>query len=266
MDRRRRRVHVDDAMTRSWTREDFRRWVEALTLAAECWLADVLLSLGIRPALASRHELFEVLRDEAIAQGSHWSREDDPAIAAAAGSALRQLAAASSVDDAKSFQRWSRRHFICRDAPIALFVWRQVLRHSSRPAGGMYVRVPPPEPIAAAVDQAAKLVSDEQTKLVEDRIGALAPPLSESDIEIGLDLPSQALAAIEVVRGEATATALVRLATSFTADERKLVARWGEMQAAALNIPPDRLGGERFISEEPACADAPPAVIIEYPR
>jgi len=53
--------------------------------------------------------------------------------------------------------------------------------------------------------------------------------------------------------------ALVALATRLTVDERKIALRWAEMQAAALDILPDRLGSDRFLSEDPACADPPPA-------
>jgi len=157
---------------------------------AEDWSVDVLVPLGIRPALASRRQLFKTLSDEASIQVSQWIREDEPAISVAVGSALRRLATESSIDDAKSFQRWSRRHFVCRDAPIALYAWREVLRRSGEPPGGLYPRVAPPDSIAHAVKHSARLTADEQTSMVENRIRALAPPPGETDIEIGLELPS----------------------------------------------------------------------------
>jgi len=249
-------------MIREWTTADLRRWTGSLTLVTAPWLADVLGELGVRAGIARRRDLLAELRDQADAERAHLTDGDGARLAAIVSAALQRIAAQTSPDDAEAFQRWTRRHFICRDLPPALYTWREVLRHARRPGSGMYERIEPPPACAALVAAAAGVVADEHWQVVENRIRALAPPPTADDEEIGLDFSSEARTAIETLHREATVTALIRISGTADAEQRRAIGEWAEAQARALDLPAETLEGARLLATYPECVDGPPAILI----
>jgi hypothetical protein len=244
-------------MSRSWTRGDGRRWQEALDLVTVPWMSAYLVPLGVPPAVAARVDALIALRSQAAEDEPSWET-DEAAVGTSVTRAMSAVAAATSYEAAAEFDRWVRRHFLCRDALAALYTWRQVLARVTAPPGGLYERVPPPAALVALLPAAAERI-DRAAQLATAVSAAM--PSDEPDTGRGLRLAEHAA---EVASNEGTAQTLRVLGTR-RSDERMAIVEWAQAQAASLDMNPDELHGESFLDEDPPCEDAPPSVLIPRP-
>jgi hypothetical protein len=203
-----------------------------------------------------------MIAKEMEAAAAAWQVEEDPTIPAAILSSLRRLAEASSVADANAFQRWAQRHFVCSEAPIALYSWRQVLLRACLREGGMYERVPPPVALNQVLPKLCELLQGDRAQSAEKEILRLAPPPTTEDIELGLDVTSTAMRAVEIVRNEATVAALQLIAKTLSELERDDVAEWAARQANALDMPVNRVAWRVYLDPDPECVHGPPAILL----
>jgi hypothetical protein len=201
------------------------------------------------------------IADEARRQQAASPDGDPAAVERTVVHSLNRLASATSPEIARDLEQWARHHFLCRNVPTALYSWRQVLRRAIEPDGGMYARIPPPEPVAALIPEIRRLVGGEPDG-IDEELRRLAPPLSREDRELGLRLPAAAMTALEVSRNEATLAALRLIASRLRDGDVDRIAAWGAEQAEALDMPGDRLGGTALLKLDPECLDGPPALPV----
>jgi hypothetical protein len=246
-------------MSRDWTRTDARRFQDALRLPAIPWLQPVLPRLGLPPGLTNSNDLLRAAADDLNEARSHAEHDSDPTITATVLQVLRLLAAKTSPADADAFQRWALRHFICTEVPAALFAWRHVLIRATQPSGGIQPRVAPPPAVEALLPLVTTALLSPDTTDAAQEIRRLAPEPIADDIEIGLDLPSSAVTAIEIIDNEATIAALRLLSKHLSNVDCSAITDWAAEQAKALDLPVERFDWRRYLAPEPTCVDGPSA-------
>jgi len=244
-------------------------WLKAISLSALQWAKELFPSLGLPHNLGQHLALMRSVHAQARTDYDTLlsktvrvttGEERDRLIAeAVVTKALQSIERQLGTDTAVSFERWARCHLVSHETRNALTFWGMVLRHATAepPAS---VSVPLPRALVPLLPEIARQVDGGRVDWLAAELRRLAPPVSQEERNLGLEMNADALILEQIALNELTIKALREIALRLAPSERTAVAGWAHAQAEALHLPGQVLGGETYLRTEPPCADWPSAL------
>jgi hypothetical protein len=244
-------------------------WLKALSLPSLQWAKELFPILGLPEGMSQHSELMASVHDQAqadydallleTARAANKEGRDRLITEAVVTKALQRIENQLGRDTAASFERWARCHLVSHATKNAITFWGMVLRHAT-PEPPPFASVPPPPALVPLLPEIARQVDGGRVDWLDAELRRLAPPVSQEERKLGLDMNSDALVLEQIALNELTIKALREIALHLAPGERAAVASWAHAQAEALNLPGKVLGGETYLRAEPPCADWPSAL------
>ncbi|WP_218082207.1 hypothetical protein [Anthocerotibacter panamensis] len=252
-------------------------WLRALRLPSLPWVQPFLPRLGLPQAIVEHPEVLVPLHAQAVAEfkalyranaglgyvpglEAHIAREVITGV-------LRRLAQEVGEQVAIDFERWARRHVVCREIDRGLRDWRRLLLHAYRfliEDRQFYQEHPekappaPPEALVPLILLTADLADIAKVDRLDAEIRHHAPPPTEEDAE-GLDMSMDAMTVEFIINNEQTIAVLRSLAAHLNAEERAEAVAWATSQINQYEG--QTLSAlEECLQTEPPCSDVPPAI------